>query len=43
MLKREILSNGPVIVACNIQLDMLTYKSGIYEILESVPKFRGGT
>jgi len=30
-IKREIKENGPILAASYVYLDMLTYKSGVYE------------
>ena len=35
------MNNGPVITASQIYLDLLTYKSGVYQHLEGTKKFRG--
>ena len=42
-IKREILKNGPVIAVMYINVDFLTYKSGIYIPGEGVPRFSEGT
>lgn len=40
-IKREIYQNGPVISVTPINIDMLTYKSGVYSKGEDIAKFNG--
>jgi cathepsin B len=40
-IKREIMTNGPVITASQIYLDLLTYKEGVYQYIDGEKKFRG--
>jgi cathepsin B len=40
-IKREIYKNGPVIAATQIHVDFLTYKSGVYQKGDEVPRFSG--
>lgn len=41
-IKREIVKNGPVVGYIPIFQDFLTYKTGVYAVLEGVSKFQGG-
>jgi cathepsin B len=40
-IKREIYKNGPVVAAMQIHVDFLTYKSGVYQKGDEVPRFSG--
>ncbi len=39
-IKREIMSNGPVISFLFVYTDFLAYKEGVYQVIEGVSKFR---
>jgi len=40
-IKREIYKNGPVVAAAQVHVDFLTYKSGVYQKGDEVPRFSG--
>lgn len=40
-IKREIMTNGPVVAIMEIHTDFLNYKKGVYDHGEEVPKFSG--
>jgi cathepsin B len=40
-IKREIFKNGPVFSVTSVHIDFLTYKSGVYNKGDEVPKFGG--
>ena len=40
-IKREIMTNGPVVGVMEMYTDFLNYKKGVYEHGEDVPKFSG--
>jgi C1A family cysteine protease len=40
-IKREIFKNGPVFSVSNVHIDFLTYKSGVYNKGDEVPRFGG--
>ena len=40
-IKREIFKNGPVFSVTHVHIDFLTYKSGIYNKGDEVPRFGG--
>jgi cathepsin B len=42
-IKKEIMKNGPVVAVTHVHTDFLTYKSGIYQKNDDVPKFSGMT
>ena len=40
-IKKEILKNGPLISVTQVNIDFLTYSSGIYRVTPDTPKFAG--
>ena len=40
-IKREIYKNGPAIAASQVHVDFLTYKTGIYQKGDDIPRFSG--